>query len=277
MILHAPKTFRGDIGTLSKAGFKPQDFLSLPTLGPHLQANGVKPYAFQHRSIANSGLSQMFQRNVEIYPFSTPADLWVSMRQLIENKPKERQYIWTYWGEVDGLSHFYGPEDDRVVAEFSHFSTAFEQFFLNQLSSGDRKDTLIILTADHGQIHTPLVANNVLKNHSRVSDLLHISPTGENRMTYFHLRPESELDLRTYLISHWADEFTFVSPDQAIEAGLFGPGKHHPGLRDRIGDLIAFSHNEAYLWWEDKEDFMLGRHGGLHQEEMIVPFLGARF
>ncbi len=121
MILHAPMTFRGDVGSLSKAGFNPQEFLPLPTLGPHLRRNGIVPYAFQHRSIAHSGLSQMFQREVEIYPFSTPADLWVSMRHLIENKPEERQYIWTYWGEVDGLSHYFGPDDERVVAEFSHF------------------------------------------------------------------------------------------------------------------------------------------------------------
>lgn len=276
MILHAPMTFRGEVGTLSKAGFNPQEFLPLPTLGPHLRQNGITPYAFQHHSIAHSGLSQMFQRAVEIYPFSTPADLWVSMRQLVENKPDERQYIWTYWGEVDGLSHYFGPDDERVVAEFSHFSAAFEQFFLNQLSPAARKDTLVILTADHGQIRTPLAANNALKNHPMVSDYLHISPTGENRMSYFHLRPGSEAAMRDYLQTHWPDGFTFVTPDQAIASGLFGPSPHHPGLRDRIGDLIAFAHNDAYLWWADKDDFMLGRHGGLHWQEMLVPFLGAR-
>ncbi len=276
MILHAPMSFRGEVGTLSKAGFKPQEFLSLPTLGPYLRANGVTPYAFQHRSIAQSGLSRMFQREVEIYPFSTPADLWVSMRQLIENKPHERQYIWTYWGEVDGLSHHFGPDDERVAAEFSHFSAAFEQFFLNQLTPADCKNTLVILTADHGQIHTPLVANNALKNHPTMSDFFHITPTGENRMTYFHLRPGSEPDLCSYLHTNWPEGFTFISPDQAIASGLFGPGVHHSGLRDRIGDLVAFSHEDNYLWWADKEDFMLGRHGGLHREEMIVPFLAAR-
>ena len=83
MILHAPMKFRGEVGSLSKAGFKPQEFLPIPTLGPHLRQNGVTPYAFQHRSIAYSGLSQMFQREVDIYPFSTPADLWVSLRQLV--------------------------------------------------------------------------------------------------------------------------------------------------------------------------------------------------
>ena len=276
MILHAPMTFRGDVDSLSKAGFDPQKFLPLPTLGPHLRQHGIKPYSFQHRSIAHSGLSQMFQRATEIYGFQSASDLWISIRQLIENRPNERQYIWTYWGEVDGLSHFFGPDDERVSAEFSQFSAAFEQFFISKLSSELRKDTLVILTADHGQIHTPLVANNALKNHPRLNQQLHITPTGENRMSYLYLRPGSEQAVRAYLDENWAEGFTIIKREQALSAGLFGPGQQHFGLQDRIGDLIAFAHGNNYLWWAEKDDFMLGRHGGLHREEMLVPFLAVR-
>jgi predicted AlkP superfamily pyrophosphatase or phosphodiesterase len=276
MILHAPMTFRGDVGTLSKAGFDPQKFLPLPTLGPHLRQQAITPYAFQHRSIAHSGLSQMFQQEVDIYGFHSVADLWVSLRQMIESKPNERQYIWTYWGEYDGLSHAHGPDDERSAAEFAHFSAAFEQFFLKRLSPAARKDTLVILTADHGQIHTPLVANNSLKHHPAFNQHLHITPTGENRMSYLYLRPGSETSVRDYLQANWSPGFTILTREKALSVGLFGPGAQHPGLNDRIGDLIAFAHEDAYLWWDKKDDFMLGRHGGLHRQEMLVPFLTAR-
>jgi hypothetical protein len=33
------------------------------------------------------------------------------------------------------------------------------------------------------------------------------------------------------------------------------------------------AHNDAYLWWADKENPLVGRHGGLSAEEMIVPLL----
>ena len=95
-------------------------------------------------------------------------------------------------------------------------------------------------------------------------------------MSYLYLRPGSEQIVRTYFDKNWAGEFTIISRDQALSAGLFGPGPHHPGLQDRIGDLIAFAHGSSYLWWAEKDDFMLGRHGGLHREEMLVPFLAAR-
>ena len=41
MILHSPLTFQGDVGTLAKAGFDPEAFLPLPTLGPHLRQHGI--------------------------------------------------------------------------------------------------------------------------------------------------------------------------------------------------------------------------------------------
>jgi hypothetical protein len=47
-------------------------------------------------------------------------------------------------------------------------------------------------------------------------------------------------------------------------------------LQDRIGDYLVIARGEAYFWWANKEDRMYGRHGGLHPEEMLVPFLAAR-
>ena len=77
-------------------------------------------------------------------------------------------------------------------------------------------------------------------------------------------------------MASWVNGTTILTRQDALAAGLFGSGSHHPGLRDRIGDLIVLFHKDTYLWWNSKEDFMLGRHGGLHRDEMLVPFLAAR-
>jgi hypothetical protein len=277
MILHSPMTFRDGVGSLEKAGFDAKEFLTTPTLGPHLRAHGVTPYAFQHYSIARSGLSEMFIRETEIYPFSTPADLWVSMRQLLENKPGERMFIWTYWGQVDGLSHHHHPDDERVAAEFSHFSAAFEEFFLDRIGSSGRRDTLVILTADHGQINTPQKPDYLLlENHPDLNAMLHMRPTGENRLISLFPRSGQLQAVKDYFDTVWPEQFVYFSAKQAVESGLFGPGPAHPRLRDRLGDLIAAARGDAYLWWGDKENRLYGRHGGLHSDEMLVPFLAVR-
>lgn len=276
MIQHAPISFKGDPGGLRRTGFEPESFLPTPTFGPHLRSHGITPHAFQHYSIAQSGLSRMFMKDVNIHPFETPADLWISVRQQIENNLDQRIYAWSYWSHVDGLSHFHGPDDERPAAEFSQFSTAFERYFLNQLSSAGRKDTLLILTADHGQIHTPLDPNYVLKNHPDLNDMLHMQPSGENRLSYLYIRPGKRDAVRQYYENTWPGKFVIIDSEKAIQSGLFGPGPAHPNLRARAGDLIVAARDNAYLWSAEKADFMAGRHGGLHPDEMLVPFLAVR-
>jgi hypothetical protein len=43
---------------------------------------------------------------------------------------------------------------------------------------------------------------------------------------------------------------------------------------DRLGDWILIAQDDAYLWWSDRENPLLGRHGGLSSAEMLVPFVG---
>jgi hypothetical protein len=57
---------------------------------------------------------------------------------------------------------------------------------------------------------------------------------------------------------------------------LFGPGQPHPLLSERLGDLMVLSRGSAYLWWADKENILIGRHGGMSADEMLVPFLAAK-
>lgn len=275
-ILHAPITFRNDVGSLERAGFEPEKYLPFPTLASHLGRHGIHTHVMQHHSIARSGLSKMLLKQADIHTFNTAADLWVNLRKIIEQTPAQRSYTWVYWSEVDHFGHLYGPDDERTAAEFSQFSQAMQQLFLEQLSPTLRKDTLLILTADHGQITTPQNPHYELRNHPGLIRRLHLTPTGENRLAFFYPKPGETEAVRQYISSTWADEFSVIDSRHAAELGLFGPGKQHPGLQDRIGDLIAVAHKDAYFWWADKDNPLTGRHGGLHPDEMLVPFLAAR-
>lgn len=276
MILHAPINYRNDTGSLSKAGFQPETYLPFPNLGTHLKAHGVSPYAFQHASILRSGLSQMLYKDVEARSFNTSTDLWLNLRDLVNGYPCEKQFVWVYWGEVDHYSHQYGPEDDRPTAEFVTFSQTFEKLFLNQLRSDVRQDTVLILAADHGQISTPRSPNFELRNHPALVRCLHILPTGENRFQYLFVRPDQVKAVQEYYQHAWPGQFSFLDPILAVQAGLFGPGQPHAQIFDRLGDTLAVAREDAYLWWANKENPLLGRHGGFSPEEMLVPFLMIR-
>lgn len=288
MIQHKPASFGGDgclPGSLSCAGFSPEEFMTLPTLGPHLAAHGIKTYTMQHFALARSGLSQMFFKDVNVLSYASSAELWINISRLLESKADERMYAYVYWSDIDRLSHRYGPGNIRPPAEFDLFSRAFEKYFLNALSPAARKDTLLILSADHGQAQAYKDPHYELRNHPGLYRRLHMQPTGESRLSYLYIKPGQSEAVREYIERTWPHQFALIEPGYALSAGLFGPVERssdgsvlngvHPRLLDRLGDLIMISRGNAYLWTPDRDDPLEGRHGGLTADEMLVPLLGA--
>ena len=276
MILHAPITYQGDNGGLRRAGFDVDTFLKGTRLGTHLEKYGIKSYAFLSRHIANSGLSRMHLKDTRVEKFSTPAELWVNVRHLVEKRTFARRFIWIYWGEVDHYGHRYGPTDERVSAEFASFSSAFENNFLKPIEEQSIKDTTLILTADHGMKFTPLNPWRDIKQHAPLDRCLHIL-TGENRIMYLYIKPGCVSTVKQYFKETWPEQFDLLEPRTAVEAGLFGDDTQHPRLMERLGDLIAIARNDAYLWWGRNDNPMLGRHGGLTPDEMLVPFMAVKW
>ena len=277
MITHSPMSFaRGSVGSLSLAGFEPQKFMPLRTLGAHLAASNIATYAMQHHSIAYSGLSELLLNNARVHAFSTAAEMWINARRLLESPEPERFYTWIYWSEVDHFSHIYSPDDERTQAEFEAFSAAMQKYFLDRLTPRARQDTVLILTADHGHLTTRPDAHYELRRHPSLARRLHIQPSGENRLAYLFIKPGQSEAVREYIERTWPGQFAWLDPAFAVNAGLFGPGALHPNLYERLGDAILVGRSDAYLWWADKDNPLIGRHGGLHPDEMLVPFLAVR-
>jgi predicted AlkP superfamily pyrophosphatase or phosphodiesterase len=277
MITHAPASFQGEADTLAKAGFDPETFLQphIP-LGSHLTRHGVKTYAFQPSSIVRSGLSQMLFRDVDVQAFNTISEMWINVRMLHESQPRERLFVWVYWGLIDHFSHYYGPDDERPAAEFAAFTHALQHQLLSRLSLQARQETVLLLTADHGVLETPKSVHNELANHPRLLDALHMAPSGEGRLPYLFIKPGESSAVTEYTQQYWPDQFLMFEPSMLVKGGLFGSGKLHPRLFDRLGDMVVIPKGNAYWWWANKENKLLGRHGGLSPEEMLVPLAGLR-
>jgi len=273
MITQGPMSFKKGPANLEQAGFVAETVLDTPKLGEYLGKNGVSTYSFQHYSIANSGLSRTFMNGVDIYPYGNEAECWVNVRELIAARKNEKLYLWTYWSSLDSLGHIYGPDDERTETYFTNFSRNLEENLINRLTPELREGTLLIFTADHGQVDTikdPLFS---LSNHPEFVDCLHIKPTGESRFTYLHVKPGKETTLREYIAATWPDKFLVMESQKLLNAGLFGPGIPMQDIHNRIGDITLLARDKNYLWWSDQENPLTGRHGGLSALDMIVPFV----
>lgn len=274
MIQHAPATFTGAAGSLSHSGFDPLRFLPVKALGTHLRARDVQAVAFQPAGLINSGLSRMLLQDAEVIPYRSISDLEVTLREVLRARRNRRGYYYVYWSDVDTLAHRYGPEDERVRLELAAFSAQMARM-TRALQAESRGDTLLILTADHGLAATPPDRHLELRHHPRLNEMLVMSPSGEVRLPFLFLREGQRAAAEQYIQKNWPARFKIMSAGQAAESGLFGPGSLHPRLKERLGDLILIpqgDHGRNYLYFQEKDNLLLGRHGGFSREEMLVPF-----
>jgi len=271
-IQHSAASARGDSGGLERSGFESHEFMNKPLLGAHLRAQGIGATTFIHSSIAYSGLSTMQMKDVNLQTYVDEADMCVSLADYVNSRHGIREFIYAYYSDVDTLMHRYNADDPRIDYQFDAFSTIFERAFLENLSQTVGKESLLILTADHGSKATPRYSRYDLANHPDFLDHLVMQPTCENRLAFFYIKPGRMQAVREYFESQWPDDFILVAPAQALKLGLFGKGPFHPRIEERLGDLIAVAKRDAYLWWAPKPNLMAGRHGGLSEEEMLVPF-----
>jgi hypothetical protein len=276
MITLAPAAFDNQRGLLERAGVRPQTLLPLSTLGTRLTRAGIEAHAFIGNSIRNSGLSRMHYADAALHGFGSPADLWHSLRQLVESPTSGRRFVWAYYSGIDALSHVYGPDSDLARAEYEFFVRAMLDLFVQPLDRRVGRQVLLLLLADHGQVATTIQPHYQLAQHPGLARRLHLSPTGEARLPYLYLRPGQAAAVDEYVERAWPGAFTRLDSDHALSAGLFGPGTPSEQAASRLGDVLLISRGAAYLWWPDKPDTLLGRHGSLTAEEMLVPLLAAR-
>jgi hypothetical protein len=217
----------------------------------------------------------MIHPAAQVHTYAMAPDLWIGVRELAARPPDGRRYIYVYYGGLDGLSHIYGPDSEQTQAGFGAFARAMVEGFLSRHEEPGG-GTLFLLLADHGQIATPSDPAFDLRNHADLSRRLHLKPTGENRLPYFHVHPGQQEAVRSYLEGAWPSGFRVSHADHALEAGLFGPGTPARQARGRLGELIAVAQGRAYLWWAAEKNPLQGRHGGLSEQEMLVPLLALR-
>jgi hypothetical protein len=234
--------------------------------------------AVTHKQYTTTPLSQMHYRSVsEVRGYSYASDLWVTLRRALAANRGRRLLLGGYWAAVDTLAHKYGPDDETGEMEIRALSTLMREIFFERLDPADRDGTLLLITADHGQVRTPKSAVAVYEDHPHLKDLLWMPPVGESRVPFFYVRPGVYGDALDYLQGTFGDRFMFASREQVLTSGLLGPGPVYREVPFRLGDIVGFAKGaSAFAWSDEDAERLTGRHGGLAAEEMLVPLLALR-
>jgi hypothetical protein len=174
-------------------------------------------------------------------------------------------FVYAYYEGLDKVSHEYGlrAQYDEELRWIDHLVATL----LERLPSG----TVLVVTADHGQVEVP--ADHVIELPGEVQS--HVATqSGEGRFRWLHARggrAGAMLDAARGSLGHVA---WVRSREEAIAEGWYGPVVTDAAA-SRLGDvLLAAKGTAAFHDHNDTGPYVLvGRHGSLTEDEMLVPLL----
>ena len=144
------------------------------------------------------------------------------------------------------------------------------------------KNTLLLVTADHGGLNvnpkqtTYLNFNNyTLPNLKTDKNHKPITPTGSLREIFLHIKEEKLAQTKDLLEQKIGGKAQIVETKEAAKRGFFGVGATSEEFFDRAGNLMILPYANETIWFENSEGRrvnFLGQHGGLSEQEMLVPF-----
>ena len=219
--------------------------------------------------IAGSDFNLALSGGARILPFETLSSMFrttaTALRQ--DTKPK---YLYLYWPGLDTLGHRHGIEGPATVRHLQEIEQALTDFLVQAAGT----DTLILITADHGQVDTTLTDRIDLADHPTLTRAMTLPPCGEPRAAFCYLRPGHSDTFTDYCRTHLADHLDVVRSEELLARGLFGVGEPNPRLAERIGDLTLLMRGNSVIHERlpsETPHVQIGAHGGLSRAEMLVP------
>ena len=133
---------------------------------------------------------------------------------------------------------------------------------------GETKDTLFVVTADHGQIDGEGYVD--LYKDVKLLDMLEIYPYLEPRAIAFKVKKGKQKEFEDYFKSKYEEDFKLFKTKDLLRENFFGS---FGDKADLLGDYIAigtYTHKLALL--TPAMPRLKGHHTGL-TEEMEVPLI----
>ena len=171
--------------------------------------------------------------------------------------------VFAYYDTLDKVAHEFGLGDHyrAALAEVERLAV--------ELRTGLPGDTPLIVTADHGVVEVlePLVMID-----PEVTDLT-TGWSGEARMLWLHARPGAQRQLAG-ACERYAALAEIAPVSQVLDECWLG-NHVSKAARGRLGDVALVPRGLQAFTMPDEDQphhGLIGRHGGLTSEEMMVPF-----
>lgn len=270
---------RNEPDSLLKRGVDPKILFNGQSLFDRLLDQQVDSYAIMRRTYANSGFGSVAQAGANVISFSSAPDMLVQLRERL-NEARRPSYFYVYWDEVDHLSHMYGPHSESYLAELNDLSHMLQTELLDKIDRPVAENTVLLVTADHGQVAMKPEETIYLNQWPEVTEALAKSPAGKTiypwgnpRDVFLKVADNRVEAVISFLSKKLKGKARVVKSQEEADNGLFGSGKEHSQFRKRIGNVLVLPYEGYTVWYQypgHEKNTHRGMHGGMSREEMTT-------
>lgn len=274
-------------GTLASIEKNPDELYPDKTFYQTLNKLGIKSYLLNNSEYINTPYNNSIGRGAtETIPWDNSTEAFGLLSQKLLQET-EKAYFLFYFGKIDSAGHDFGPDSKEFTNEIEDYFTALEDKFF-KIIEGRIEDTLILLTADHGQTQMrpretiyinqliPEIADYFLETKTGNP----IVPAGSCRDMFLHVKEERLTELKGMLEEKLNGIAEVYKTSDLVAKGFFGKDEPSKEFKERVGNLVILPYSGQGVWWYEKgvfEQEHLGHHGGLTREEVEIPFLALPF
>ncbi|MBS1229079.1 MAG: type phosphodiesterase/nucleotide pyrophosphatase [Proteobacteria bacterium] len=265
-----PLTARGAPSVVLAEALPPRLFAQ-PTLFEQLAR---ECWVVTPRSIAGSPFNARHSRGATSLAYDSLGEMFGQIAGLLRDA-KAPRYIYAYYSDLDSESHRHGTDSEPVRQTLAALDDGFGELWRDAQGS----DSWLIATADHGFIDSPPPRVVSLDDHPQLAALLARPLCGERRAAYCYVAPENRAAFAAYIAAQLAHCVDLRDSAELITAGWFGPPPYHPRLAARVGDYTLVMKDDWTIKDQlpgEKQHRMLGVHGGVSGDEMLVPLIAVR-
>jgi hypothetical protein len=241
----------------------------LPTVLERAAAAGVRVTHVAERAFLGSGLTRAALRGADYPGADTPGETVQIVRQAVE--APGRGLVYAYTGELDNVGHLRGCGSQGWLAQLAHVD-----LLVTQLAAVLPRDAVLLVTADHGMVDVPEESKIDYDSLRELTDGVHMLG-GEPRARHVYARAGAATDVLDTWRGLLGDRAWVLGRDAAVAQGWFGDVD--PRVAPRIGDVVAAArdaHAVVRTRAFPREASLVGHHGSLTADEVLVPLLTAR-
>lgn len=184
---------------------------------------------------------------------------------LKETKEEGKHFIYAYWDKLDTYIHESGTESLKVKKHIQEIDKDIQALF-DELDD----DTLVIITADHGQID---VEDIPLWKYPDITETFVHNPSIEARATAFFIKEGLKEQFLNSFNKHFRDSFILYTAKDFLNTKLLGDDVPHEKITEFLGDYVAVAIDKYSFKMINSDKGFKAQHAGLTKDEMLIPLI----